>query len=1233
MHWESEIEEAIRTCSALIFVMTADSVNPVSECANECRWAEKCKKPILPVRADFTVEPPYRLARRNYLDFAPDFDAAFSKLVDYLAWLPTPEGTLHQLKEQRNDLRREVERSPGASRGRIAGALQDIERAIEIQERIVRDPAAAAKRTEESIIRSIQTERTTASPPSGPVGRVVSSLPTVPRHFQNRFVETKLLGDLVADSAVRAVVVVGRGGIGKTSMVCRLLHAFLAGTPLDGATPIRLAGAVYLDGKRAGLLNFPSLFEQLTKPLPDPTRQRLQAVFADEHGSVGDKMRSLLAELIADPIVVLLDNFEDAIDFTCREIRDAELAEALQTIVQEEQHGLKLIMTTRVAPTDLMLIEPGRCVRLDLDAGLESPYAEQVLLDMDVGGKLGLRALDPAVLHRAVGRACGYPRALEALFMTLAADHATSLEDLLNTSAHYLPSNVVEKLVGEAFSRLDQQHQQVTQALAILGQPVVAGAVDFVLAPWNPATDAAPALGRLVNMHFVRVQAGRHSLHPVDREYALGRIPDGSADDSQNQPNPPFTKFALRRRGADYFQEIRKPLEACNSLEDLAPALAEFDLRCEALEYDKAADLALLIDDKHLERWGHYSVLVRLYGRLRDAEWDGAARARVLRRLGNAHRLLGEVQTAVVCVEQGIALEARRSDGRSYDSMLNDLAICYADLGQTERAIECLEKVLLANLEGLTLRSIDPTPLFNLGTCYSEMGWLEPALACLELSRDQIAPPRQGLVLESLAFAYADAGRLDEALAAAHEAVRIGQRLAAQMVSAYSLRTLALVELLRCDPAQARQHAEAAHDANLADVNHHALLIAGIAALEQGDGQGARASFEQSLAAGDILLRSGSTNYLAFDSRGLALCGLVACGDATRVSEARAAFDQARHCNRAAGLVRRTRLLLDRITPHAPAGQLQPVVREADTWLDDLTPAQRADAADGHAALLAFIFTQYGWEKHIDGFFRLAPNVQTPEASPNAKSADGASDPPTVLDRLTALFQVVRRCAAIPPEHRAAIARTVVDLNLTEQRRRQAQLDFEIAARFGVAAVDLCEADERIDSGVRATALNNLAFTRLKLGDTEAAKPLLQRALSLSEEAPDTPSTAATCNNLAEAYLATGDLEAAMSYCDRALTFRLDHRLGNTLAITLTTLGSLLRRQQRLAEAEGVFQLALQEHMSGGGSDSPAAIETLSRYAELLRELNRESEASAIEARVNDGRTMLSGRGGSTRVP
>ena len=269
-----------------------------------------------------------------------------------------------------------------------------------------------------------------------------------------------------------------------------------------------------------------------------------------------------------------------------------------------------------------------------MDAGLDSPYAEQLLRASDPDGRLGLRTAPDELLDQARQRTRGFPRALEALAAILAADRDATLPDLLAQTAGP-PGIVVEVLVGEAFSRLDGLAQQVMQALAIYPAPVPPVAIDYLLVPYQPAIDAAPVLARLANMQFVRREAGRYYLHSVDRDYALGRIPAGEPADLDTDP-PLFTRWALRVRGADYFAQTRTEQEEWKSLDDLAPQLAEFELRCQGGEYDTAAEILLYIDDT-LSSWGYHQLIrelhERLQGRLddpglRQASLDSLRRAR-----------------------------------------------------------------------------------------------------------------------------------------------------------------------------------------------------------------------------------------------------------------------------------------------------------------------------------------------------------------------------------------------------------------------------------------------------------------------------------------------------------------------------------------------------------------------------------------------------------------------------
>jgi len=301
---------------------------------------------------------------------------------------------------------------------------------------------------------------------------------------------------------------------------------------------------------------------------------------------------------------------------------------------------------------------------------------------MDTGGTLGLNAPD-APLAEAREATRGFPRALEAVVGILRTDRSTDLRGLLKELRQLgsKAEDVVRDLVGEAFNRLDPLAQEVMQALAVYGAPVPAVAVDYLLQPYRIGIDSSKTLGRLVNMQFVRGEAGRFYLHQVDRDYALSRVVEGEPTDREAEEPPPLTRYALRHRAAEYFKETRKPREAWKALDDLAPQLAEFDLRLIGEDYAAAANVLLEIDDNYLSLWGHYRLLVdryeRLQGKLADVDLEFASAIG----LGSAYTRTGEFEKAFRCGEDALALARGQNRKQEEANALLLLGACYADKG------------------------------------------------------------------------------------------------------------------------------------------------------------------------------------------------------------------------------------------------------------------------------------------------------------------------------------------------------------------------------------------------------------------------------------------------------------------------------------------------------------------------------------------------------------------------
>jgi tetratricopeptide (TPR) repeat protein len=779
--WDRQLVEAIRECRAVLFVMTRDSVLDSSVCKREWIRALKYKKSVIPLLVDSEAELPFQLEPRQYIDFTDSFEEGLARLRQHLVWMDSSEGVLQALIDRREDAERELPRARDlAQRARTQRELEELDRQIAEQRRLLDNPQAASQRTEERIASGLEREREPEQPPVLHRAKFVNPPPVIaPTWFQDRKVETEVIGDFLKDEGLRLLTVVGRGGVGKTVMVCRLLKTLERGQLPDDLGPLGVDGIVYLSPVGVHRVSFPDLFADLTKLLPKEEAQRLDQLYQDPHKSTREQMLALLEAFPTGRTVLLLDNFEDVIDSETLTITDTALDEALQTVLTAPTHGVKVILTTRVAPEALLLVQPALQHRLNLDEGLPSPYAENILRAMDRDGTLGLTTATDAQLDEARERTRGYPRALEALVAILAADRNTSLPDLLAETDKLLPKNVVEALVGEAFNRLDPLAQQVMQALAVYGRPVPPVAVDYLLQPYLLAIDSAPVLGRLVNMQFVRRDAGRYYLHQVDRDYALSRIPPGQPTDREGLERP-FTRYALLARGADYFQQTGIPRESWKQLDDVASQLAEFELRYQGEDYDNASAVLVGFDVDYLLVWGHYRLMVQLHERLRGKITDPDLQQSNMGNLGVALLSMGQYQQAIDHYEEALALAQSRHVRSGECAWLTSLGGCYQMLGEVRRAIGYYEKALAIARE-MGYQSMEAMALTCLGISDQMLGEVRRAIGyqeqALAIAREIDDRESEGVVLASLGDCYDSLGEIRRAIDLCEQGLAIAREL------------------------------------------------------------------------------------------------------------------------------------------------------------------------------------------------------------------------------------------------------------------------------------------------------------------------------------------------------------------------------------------------------------------------------------------------------------------------
>ena len=947
--WDEQLLEAIKMCKGMVFVMSADSVRPDSVSKNEWVRALKYKKPVIPLLLDKNAELPFRLGSREYVKFTDSFDAGLARLRKHLVWMDSQDGQLQALKYRLSDAQRELPRADPEQQLRIREDIDELERQIAQQQKIIDNPKAAEQRVQQSIDAGLEGERHPAKPVGGTrQSKFINPPPLIaPTWFQNRHFETHQIGEFLRDESLRLMTVVGRGGIGKSAMVCRLLRSLEGGQLPDDGGPLTVDGIVYLSAARSlHRTTLPDLYAGLTKLLPDEITQQLDSVGKNPQTTTRAIMEVLLQAFPHGRTVVLLDNFEDMLAVETGQIKDAELDETLRALLELPPHAVKIIITTRLAPSDLALVQPGLQRRLDLDTGLDHPFAENILKAMDADGKVGLRDAPMDLLAKARERTLGYPRALEHLFGILSADRNTSLEEILDNTKGMLPEKVMAVLVGEAFSRLDLTAQRVMQALATYRYPIPPAAVDYLLQPFVPGIDSSRVLSRLVNMQFVHRDKGRYYLHQVDRDYAESRVTVGEPGDRYAEV-PPLTRFALRHRAAEWFKLSRKPVEAWKSVADLAAQLSEFDLRCDGDDYDTAANLLLEFDFDYLLLWGQYRLMAELHERLQGKIIDTGLAENSAGNLGSAYYRMGQVKKANSFYENALQLARDRKDRWNEGAWLGNLGLGIGDLGDKELAIKYLDQSLAIRVE-LKDRSGEASNLSNLANIYLGKGQHARAIEYYEraLSIDKETADHEGeaLLLLNLGNTYRLVGRLEDALRCQKEgiaiardigyrhieaasfaqladllifqnkwneapqelerAIEIADNIGASQISKGARETLALVSVYQSQLAKAREMIDAAWKYDDPLRNHSTSAILGVVALRQQDINTAREAFTAAIDETDKLITLTADWYDALDVKALSHCGVALCGDKAQISAASDAYKAARTVTSDLGVVR-----------------------------------------------------------------------------------------------------------------------------------------------------------------------------------------------------------------------------------------------------------------------------------------------------------------------------------------
>jgi tetratricopeptide (TPR) repeat protein len=737
--WDREIDKGLNEALAVLVLLTPGSVLSVQV---KCEWNYAINKliPIIPILV-ISCDAPRTLSVFNWLDFQQNYDKNFSILLKRLLNITnTYQQNLRETLQAYKVAQAEAE-NPERFEARIKLLEQTIEgwkesqvhQDVRIESELQKEKAKSYKGKGFSAV--VKT-----------VGRKPYDVFTL---FKNRVLIRQELQELLLDSNTRMISVIGRGGIGKTATVSKVLFDIEKGSERL-IQDHSLNGIIYVGARTEGI-TLEKIFMSMVKLLDEFTEASLLEIILDAELPNTKKLTQLIANLEGTKSIIFLDNFEDYLDQEGR-IVDEQL-EFYITELLRSNVDIKLLITSRIPlKFDGTLMKYDH--RVPLVEGIPDEEAIELLRELDTHGYFGLRDAPSHQLEHIIKLSHGVPRSLEVIASIFANDPFLSIDEL--TSSVFNQDSNTQSLVQEMYKKLDRESLTIIEVLAVFEKPVASLGLEYVLNETAPHIDVRSKLMFLTQTHTVKINRTDKtvSLHPIDRDYIYGNLQETDSEKLKG----------LEILAADYYAEIAISRETWKTIDDLQNTLREFSHRIRAGQFNMALQLLIKLDEEFLYRWGYYKRLLEMYFQVKDqltladetsyffsriaqiyfrlgyseetvnyaqkalaVTPEGIRRNQVLITLGDAYNFLGKYLEALDCFEQGLSNAKRYSNRGQEAYFMTRIGYAHYSLGNNQKMLSAYTDAM-AIAKDIDDINLEMTILGYLSKGYSQMGQYEKTL-------------------------------------------------------------------------------------------------------------------------------------------------------------------------------------------------------------------------------------------------------------------------------------------------------------------------------------------------------------------------------------------------------------------------------------------------------------------------------------------------------------------------
>ncbi|TFF97871.1 MAG: TIR domain-containing protein [Promethearchaeota archaeon] len=676
--WVKEIVHALKN-SWLIIVILSNASNKSSYVNDEVRLARKQEIPFLPImieEIEYFAEW-FELFVERHQIFKADVPLSLKVLEDL-------SKTIHQtFKSQFSNSQQKSFKD------------KRIEAGFKQEKKIVKKKAIMHRLADKKRVVGIKMIDTT-------------------HYFLDREDSIEEIQKSLSEKGIKIISVIGRGGIGKTALVSKILQEIedtyfirdLRTSQKEDLFPQKeLKGIIQMSTQTSGI-TIEKIFSYFAEMFGGDRGQKIRDLWSELHKSIEEKVADLFNFLQQGTYLVLFDNMEDLLDKEGN-IIDSDLDTFFRVAINTP-HNVRFLITSR-EQLNLKIHDLKQVRRLILNKGLPLEHGIEMLRNLDPDNSLSLANCDQEILKQIWEVTYGIPRVLEVFVSILLKEPLMTNEELIE---RFYELEDVNEMIKEGYRQLSLEERQIIDALAVYGRPVPKFAIDYLLKPFNKTLQIPNLLRNLVNNKMISINRENKmiSLHPIDKQFAYSTIPKTGN----------YSKKRLEYRAANYYQKIGLNEDAWETIEDLSPQLHQITHLINAEEYDHAYKIIEKIDDDYLRLWGYirYCVNLReeLVGKLSSRGLNVKNENKMAYEWGN----LGHYEKGCQIFEKNIQLfneELKKNNPILYAETLHGVSIMHRFLAKYESALKyCSKSLAIFKQHGDKLRIAQS--YCNLGEIY-----------------------------------------------------------------------------------------------------------------------------------------------------------------------------------------------------------------------------------------------------------------------------------------------------------------------------------------------------------------------------------------------------------------------------------------------------------------------------------------------------------------------------------